>query len=120
MENSNANKQADADMTLLEMEDMVEKAQAMVSFISGTLLMASSSPSEVDENWFGELSLYASNAADALESVVNWLSAKGAPEYLEVVVDAFPADRVADGLESLVHSLPAKKASEIFGFMYCN
>ena len=73
MENSKADKQAK--MTLLEMVDAVGKAKAMVSFIAGTLLMASNSPSEIDEDWFGELSLYASDAADVLEPVVDSLFA---------------------------------------------
>lgn len=73
MENSKADKQAK--MTLLEMVDAVGKAKAMVSFIAGTLLMASNSPYEIDEDWFGELSLYASDAADVLEPVVDSLFA---------------------------------------------
>ena len=75
MENSKANKQTDAKMTLLEMEDTVGKAKAMVSFIAGTLLMASNSPSEINEDWFGELSLYANDVVDVLGSVVDSLSA---------------------------------------------
>ena len=75
MENSKADKQTDTNMTLLEMEDTLGRANAMVSFIASTLLMASNCPSEIDEDWFGELSLYASDAADVLESVVDWFSA---------------------------------------------
>lgn len=73
MENSKADKQAK--MTLIEMVDAVGKAKAMVSFIAGTLLMASDSSSEIDADWFGELSLYASDAADVLEPVVDSLFA---------------------------------------------
>ena len=91
MENSKANKQTDANMTLLEMEDTLGKANAMASFIASTLLMASSCPSEIDEDWFGELSLYASDAADVLESVT-------------------------DVLEAFVISLPAERAARILGY----
>ena len=78
MENSNEYEHIDDDdiMTLLDMQDRVEKARAMVSFIAGTLLMASNSPSDIDQDWFGELSLYASDAADVLEPVVDSLFAK--------------------------------------------
>ena len=82
MENSKANKQTDAKMTLLEMEDAVGKAKAMVSFIAGTLLMASNSPSVIDEDWFGELSLYANDVVDVLEPVVDSLFAKRDAERL--------------------------------------
>ena len=82
MENSKANKQTDAKMTLLEMEDAVGKAKAMVSFIAGTLLMASNSPSVIDEDWFGELSLYANDVVDVLEPVVDSLFAKRDAEIL--------------------------------------
>lgn len=80
MENSKADKQAK--MTLLDMVDAVGKAKAMVSFIAGTLLMASNSPSEIDEDWFGELSLYASDVADVLEPVVDSLFAKRDAEIM--------------------------------------
>lgn len=80
MENSKADKQAK--MTLIEMVDAAEKAKAMVSFIAGTLLMASNSPSEIDEDWFGELSLYANDVVDVLEPVVDSLFAKRDAEIL--------------------------------------
>ena len=75
MENSKANKQTDAKMTVLQMEDAVGKAKAMTSFIADTLLMASNSQSELGQDWFGELSLYANDIVDVLESVVDSLSA---------------------------------------------
>lgn len=93
MENSKANKQTDANMTLLEMEVAVDKAKAMVSFIAGTLLMASNSPSEIDQDWFGELSLYANDVADVLEPVADSLSAK--------VVDSLTATGAAEILGSM-------------------
>lgn len=80
MENSKADKQAK--MTWLEMLDAVGKAKAMVSFIAGTLLMASNSPSEIDGDWFGELSLYANDVVDVLEPVIDSLSAKRDAEIL--------------------------------------
>lgn len=86
MENNNEHVHIDDDdvMSLLEMEDRVGKARAMVSFIAGTLLMASDSSSEIDADWFGELSLYASDAADVLEPIVDGL------KTLQLIVDALP------------------------------
>ena len=86
MENNNEYVQIDDDdvMSLLEMQDRVGKARAMVSFIAETLLMASNSPSEIDEEWFGELSLYANSVADVLEPIVDGL------KTLESIVDALP------------------------------
>lgn len=83
MENSKADKQAK--MTLIEMVDAVGKAKAMVSFIAGTLLMASNSPFEIDEDWFGELSLYANDVADVLEPVIDSLAATRATRDAEIL-----------------------------------
>ena len=75
MENNNANKQADADMTLLDMEDAVGKAKAMVLFVADTLIMASDVPFEIRQEWFFELSFYARDIVDVLEPVRDSLAA---------------------------------------------
>lgn len=75
MENNKANKQTDDIMTPLQMECEVERAISMVSFIASTLLMAGDAPSEIDVNWFGELSFYTSEVADVLVSVRDSLAA---------------------------------------------
>lgn len=69
MENNKANEQADAKMTLLDIEIAVGKAKAMVLFVADTLLMAGDTPFEINEDWFDELSLYARDIADVLEPV---------------------------------------------------
>lgn len=59
----------ETNMGLLQIEDAVSTAEGKTRFIANTLLMASSAQFEVEEDWFGELSIYVSDVVDILESV---------------------------------------------------
>lgn len=59
----------ETNMELLQIEDAISTAEGKTRFIANTLLMASSAQFEVEEDWFGELSIYVNDVVDILESV---------------------------------------------------